>query len=82
MWGWIKVCSVYAKYLAGSIAMGRINTGDFTIQSAYTLYRVLKLNPSRVIERPCGAEKVLVEFKVLCGWRPMRVCSLIIEEAK
>jgi len=47
-----------------------------------TLYRVLKLNPLRAIERPCGAEKVLVEFKVLRGGRPMRMCSLIIEEAK
>jgi hypothetical protein len=33
--GWIKVCSVYAKYIVGSIAIGRINKGDFTIQSAY-----------------------------------------------
>jgi hypothetical protein len=47
-----------------------------------TWNKVLKLNSSRVIERPCGAEKVLVEFKVLRGWQTMRVCSLIIEEEK
>jgi len=41
------------------------------------ILRILELNPSREIGRPCGVGKDHIEFKLLCGWRVNGVLELL-----